>query len=138
MRAARRAGLLTLFNPSPIPTAEQLASFPLDCVDWLVVNEDEAAALAKALGVGELRDASELAQCAGIVVTRGRRGAYVVLPGRAGQAPIDVHAPSVDSVVDTTGAGDAFTVRADAHVSIVAGMGEICSCRLACSPRRQH
>ena len=129
LRAARQAGLLTLFNPSPIPTAEQLASFPLDCVDWLVVNEDEAAALAKALGADALSSAAELSRCSGIVVTRGRRGA-VVLPRRTGEDLIEVDAMAVDNVVDTTGAGDAFTVRAG-FLATIAGMTSPWLCRLA-------
>lgn len=112
LRAARQAGLVTLFNPSPVPTPDQLRTFPLDCVDWLVVNEDEAAALAKALGVEALESAAELGSCAGVVVTRGRRGAYVLLPHRTGERRVEVEAPKVEHVVDTTGAGDAFTVRA--------------------------
>lgn len=83
-RIARRAGVRTILNPSPwtMPPEELLA-----IADPLVVNEHEAAELAQG-------------SAASVCVTLGGRGA------RWGD--IEVPAPS-GRVVDTTGAGDAFT-----------------------------
>lgn len=39
----------TFFNPSPMPTRVQLASFPWDTLDWLLVNEGEAGDLVELL-----------------------------------------------------------------------------------------
>ncbi|EIN14471.1 Ribokinase-like protein [Punctularia strigosozonata HHB-11173 SS5] len=46
---ANSLGISTIFNPSPIPSAEQLRSFPWDKLTWLVMNEHEMYALYHAL-----------------------------------------------------------------------------------------
>ncbi|KAL0961092.1 hypothetical protein HGRIS_006074 [Hohenbuehelia grisea] len=43
--ASNGSTVTTIFNPSPLPSSVELASIPWDCVDWLIVNEDEALAL---------------------------------------------------------------------------------------------
>ncbi|CAL1710170.1 unnamed protein product [Somion occarium] len=45
---AHRSGATTLFNPSPIPSVEQLRIFPWSQLDWLLVNQGEALSLLRA------------------------------------------------------------------------------------------
>lgn len=37
--------MTTIFNPSPLPTPDEIANFPWQKVDWLLVNEGEALGL---------------------------------------------------------------------------------------------
>ena len=121
LRAGRRHGVRTLLNPAPArPLPDEV--WPL--IDVLTPNRGEALIL---LGrAGDLADdvyngdemavmytnetellALELAERTGgtVVLTCGRAGAVVVEAGVAVRVPPVV----VDRVVDTTGAGDAFT-----------------------------
>jgi ribokinase len=102
-RIAQAAAVPTVLNPAP---AQELGDELLSLTNVLVPNEHEAAAL---LGLedepGTL--AAELASRhpqLDVVVTAGAAGAYVAVPGRVKHIP----APTVEEVVDTTGAGDAF------------------------------
>lgn len=90
--------------------------------DPLVVNEVEAAQL---LGIGRIVDPraavmqlSEQARTA--VMTVGADGAYVVEGGEVHHVP----ASRVESVVDTTGAGDAFVGVLAAALSVGSGLVE--------------
>lgn len=107
--ALRRANELhktTIFNPSPL-----LAEFPWGHVtlDFLIVNEREAAAL---LGffVESISEAPQIrAKMAGlgvstIIITRGPHPTFAISIHQALKIP----PPSIE-VVDTVGAGDAFT-----------------------------
>ena len=105
VRRARRNGSRVVLNASPW---RPLSMDALRSIDYLVVNEIEAAALAAA------RDwppsPHELALAAAhavpgltIIVTLGRHGALAAHGGEILRVP----APSVQ-VIDTTGAGDAF------------------------------
>ncbi|PPK68071.1 ribokinase [Actinokineospora auranticolor] len=89
--AAERVGARAVVNVSPVA---RLSAEALAVLDPLVVNEHEADELGDLLALG-VRSA---------VITLGARGAVVVERERATEVP----APRVD-VVDTTGAGDAFT-----------------------------
>lgn len=104
---ARTAGTTVVLNAAPVrPLGRDL----LGLVDVLVVNEGEAHALAEVLDPGSAGDdldrvGARLAEhAAAVIVTRGASGADWFREGRRGT----VAAP-VASVVDTTGAGDAFT-----------------------------
>lgn len=101
--AARRAGAGTLLNAAPAVAVDPEL---LAATDILIVNETEAARLAGEEGTPE-RLAALLAKrvVPGVVLTAGAAGAHWA--GRDGSRH---HAPSspVD-VVDSTGAGDAFT-----------------------------
>lgn len=106
MRAGRVYGAITVLNPAP---ATALADGVLRDVDVLVPNETEARLLL-GLAPGDHADERELcralrARGAGtVVMTLGARGALIAGDGE----PTHVPALTV-GVVDTTGAGDAFT-----------------------------
>ena len=107
MKAAKAHGLKVCFNPSPLTNA--IAAYPLDCVDLLIVNEDEAAVLA-GLSIGALPEnaaASIFARyCTPMIcITLGSKGAMLF---KNGGNPIRQDAFKVKAV-DTTGAGDTFT-----------------------------
>ncbi|RLK60230.1 ribokinase [Actinokineospora cianjurensis] len=89
--AAEQAGIRAVVNLSPVAV---LSPDVFAVLDPLVVNEHEAAGLGDLLALG-VRSA---------VVTRGALGADVV----TAEGTTTVPAPKID-VVDTTGAGDAFT-----------------------------
>lgn len=106
LEAARQAGVVTIFNPAPaIAVPGEIWRF----CDWTTPNETEAAALS---GVavdsvdGALQAADALSQrgVRNVLITLGEKGA--LLHGEAGTAQFP---PLADAtVVDTTGAGDAF------------------------------
>jgi ribokinase len=102
---ARRNGSRVVLNASPW---RPLSLETLCTVDYLVINEREAAALA--LAFDWPRSARDLALAAvaavhdlTIVVTLGKQGALAA----RGSEVLRVQAPDV-RVIDTTGAGDAF------------------------------
>jgi ribokinase len=100
--AAKARGLSVLLNPAPM--SPEAADYPLDAVDLLVVNEQEAAELTG--GRREEEAVAELARrapAAVVVLTLGARGGLVRVAGATQAFP----AESV-TVVDTTGAGDTF------------------------------
>lgn len=101
--AAGRRGLTVVFNPAPISAA--VRTYPLEQVDYLIVNETEAQALSP--GEGDWRDAAwRLARAfprACVVATAGASGACAVSEGRMFPVPACRVEP-----VDTTGAGDVF------------------------------
>jgi ribokinase len=102
---AARAGMRIVLNAAP---ARPLTRELLAMIDTLIINENEAAALASMLAWPEEASAFAAAAAAEIdglevVVTRGAAGAI----SARGHDQIHVAAPRVD-VIDTTGAGDAF------------------------------
>ena len=104
---AARHGLTRCLNPAPY--GPEVAAFPLDLVDLLILNRTEAAGLA---GVGTCE--TEATLLAGlrsrvpdrteILLTLGAEGA--VLDGPAGR--LSCPALPAGAAVDTTGAGDTF------------------------------
>ncbi len=105
LRLARSAGAVTLLNAAP---AAALAPEQLQTVQWLVVNEGEAAML---LGtpVEEMSQARAAARAllalgpGDVVITLGARGLV-----HATAAGVKHYAASSVKAVDTTGAGDTF------------------------------
>lgn len=99
-RSARAQGVRTILTPSPV---QLLPDELLDCVDLLIPNEHEAAALTgrsdpQAAAAVLLRHVPE------VVITLGAKGClYAARDG----APVPYPAPTV-TAVDTTGAGDTF------------------------------
>ncbi|KAK4046653.1 putative ribokinase [Microbotryomycetes sp. JL201] len=45
--SAHRKGLVTIFNPSPMPERDEVENFPWTALDWLIVNEGEARQVAE-------------------------------------------------------------------------------------------
>jgi ribokinase len=103
LRAGREAGITTVLNPAPAPPGPIAAE-----ADYLTPNESEAASIEGAGGT--------------VVLTLGPGGA------RLG----DDHVPAFPaSVVDTTGAGDAFT--AAFAVALAEGCSELEAVRWGCA-----
>jgi ribokinase len=99
-RRARRRGARVILNAAP---ASALRATLLDDVDVIVVNEGEAKLVAEAIDI----DAAcrRLAtRSRSVVATLGASGAIGIHRGVSRTQ----HAPAID-VVDTVGAGDAFT-----------------------------
>lgn len=124
---------MTFFNPSPMPSPEQLQTLPWETVDWLIVNEGEAESLLNALGpnaqrqkmqgvpsnwpphptltsayslLHSLRTLSSFPSSANLLCTLGALGVIVLFAEYEA-----IHVPAaklVNPVLDTTGAGDCF------------------------------
>lgn len=106
LEIARAAGVTTVFNPAP---AEPFPDSIYPLCDYIVPNETEAAAL-----VGFALDSIDDARKAGdVFLARGVKVALITLGGRGvlyHSAETSVHVPAIaaGTVIDTTGAGDAF------------------------------
>ncbi|EAU89206.2 sugar kinase [Coprinopsis cinerea okayama7 len=130
------ANMVTIFNPSPMPPADQIREFPWTKIDWLLVNEGEAEALLRILGPPpplNIRPASisamstkDIVFClashpsfasTNIICTLGPDGVLAFVPefhrpGTKHEAPSFMHLPPAKlegDFRDTTGAGDCFT-----------------------------
>lgn len=107
LRIGREVGTRTLLNPAPaLPLPDDV--WPL--VDIITPNQTEAPVLlGLAAGHGLTDDAliAELCRRTGglAILTRGGHGALV----SAAAGTFEIPAVRVETVVDTTGAGDAFT-----------------------------
>ncbi|MFD0339242.1 ribokinase [Streptomyces sp. NPDC127117] len=99
-RVAHAQGVRTILTPSPV---QPLPSELLDCVDLLIPNEHEAAALS---GFTDPHASAQylLSQVPAVVITLGSKGC---LYAARGGEPVILPAPEV-TAVDTTGAGDTF------------------------------
>ena len=60
LSAAHALGIVTIMNPSPLPTAEQTREFPWEKLSWLIVNEGEARDLLASVGGVHAVEAIEL------------------------------------------------------------------------------
>ncbi|ESK93942.1 atp binding protein [Moniliophthora roreri MCA 2997] len=134
---ASSQGIVTIFNPSPMPNDEELRSFPWHQLTWLIVNEGEANDMYKVLTSRSdsankevidvsktpyanvlaypvaLRLSSQMPKT-NVVCTLGGSGVLTLLPTLRDAAglpePIFLPAAKMENgVVDTTGAGDCFT-----------------------------
>ncbi|MGW1073766.1 ribokinase [Streptomyces sp. NPDC002537] len=107
VRVARETGTRVVLNPSPPPPGELDTEF-YEAADPLVVNEHEARRLSEyhCAGPHEWIRGLRGRGARSVVVTLGARGA-LVLDATDGE-PVRVPGPPAE-VVDTTGAGDAFT-----------------------------
>jgi ribokinase len=128
---ARAAGATRVLNlaPAPVGAAGLLAGG----VDWLVVNEQEAAAvLGRPVTGPEGAPAAALAlaamACGHAVITLGAAGAVLGAPDTP--AAVTVPGFSVASV-DSVGAGDAFV--AALAVALAAGVEPPAAVRAACA-----
>jgi ribokinase len=105
IRIARDSGVQVVFNPAP---AQPLPDALLACIDYLIVNETEAAQLSGIAVVDPGSAADAVAQLrrrgAGtVLLTMGAQGVLIAAPGHQRF----IAAVKVD-VVDTTAAGDTF------------------------------
>lgn len=106
MEKAHKQGMKIVLNPSPME--EALLGYPLEYVDYFILNEVEALQI---LGPGTELEGTELFHAvhekfpsAAIVLTVGAQGAYY------SQGDGIRHQPAYPvKAVDTTGAGDTFT-----------------------------
>lgn len=100
--AAKARGLSVLLNPAPM--SPEAVGYPLEAVDLLVVNEQEAAELTGGCHeAGAVAELARRAPAAVVVLTLGARGGLVRASGTTRAFPAEPVA-----VVDTTGAGDTF------------------------------
>lgn len=119
---ADRTGARFVLNLAPVTVQGGALRDLVASADPLIVNETEAAdvlGVPRDTGLDEVLDglAAAVAHrghplCRSAVVTLGAQGALVIDPrnGADGETagPVTVASPPVDTVVDTTGAGDAF------------------------------
>jgi ribokinase len=109
---ARARGARTILNLAPAPPEAEAAAIVADGVDWLVVNETEAAAVLgrKVEGLPDAAQAAAELVAAGVkhaVVTAGAHGAALAPSTGPEDAPVTIEAFRVEAV-DTVGAGDTF------------------------------
>ncbi len=102
MQKAHARGLKVAINASPMD--EKILTYPLELVDWLVVNEIEGAAIANCeFEVDILPQLAKRYPNMNVLLTLGKRGAICA----RGQECATSGIYSV-KVVDTTAAGDTF------------------------------
>jgi ribokinase len=135
LRRARVGGVRTVLNLAPVP--EGAAGLLAECPGWLVVNAQEAAALAVRPDGSPPQDEPTLGRDAAADLAAGLGGGHVVVTlGAAGAA---LAGPSGTAMVpgfpvtavDTVGAGDAF-VGALA-VALASGLDPAAAVTAACA-----
>jgi ribokinase len=135
LRRALADGVRTVLNLAPVPGGA--AGLLAECPGWLVVNAQEAAALAGRPGGAPPQDEAALGRDAAAGLAAGLGGGHVVVTlGAAGAA---LAGPSGTAAVpgfpvtavDTVGAGDAF-VGALA-VALASGMDPAAAVTAACA-----
>ena len=100
---AAEKGMRIILNPSPF--TEDILSWPLEKLEWLILNEVEAAAMTGETEPGRALDRLKaLYPAVEAVMTLGAGGAWAT----EGEQRVFQPAFPVDAV-DTTGAGDTFT-----------------------------
>jgi ribokinase len=128
LRIARAHGVPSVLNPAPAPPAEHVAEL-VRLADWVTPNEGEAEAMAGARGTPEDHAAVLLGLGArGVVITLGPDGALVATEGSIRHVPAAVI--PADQMVDTAGAGDAFT--AAFATALATGIDAIEAAAIAC------
>jgi ribokinase len=129
LKIAHEAGVVTIFNPAPAePFPESIYPF----CDYIVPNETEAAALV-GFSIGTLDDARKAGDH---LLAKGARCALITLGSRGvlyHTTTDSVHVPAKagGTVIDTTGAGDAFVGGFSAALS--RGMSPVEACRYGCA-----
>jgi ribokinase len=100
IRRARARGARIILNLAP---AGALATDALSAVDWLVVNQDEAAWLGERLGAAPTAAALHRALGCGVLRTIGAQGLEAANPD------VTLHCAALTvQAIDTTDAGDCF------------------------------
>lgn len=129
LRLARSLGVPTILNPAP---ACECSDDLLELCDYVTPNESEVGTLT-GMPVDSMlqieRAAAALLERGprNVILTLGARGAFVLGPGVAEH----VEAFQIGSVVDTTGAGDAF--NGGFAVGLAEGMNIIEATRFGCA-----
>ena len=102
LRQAKEKQLKVAFNPAPM--SESVKSLPLECIDLLIVNETEAAALTEKDSLDDIVAVfkEKWSECE-VIITLGKAGVMMLKNNDC----IKVDAFLVDAV-DTTAAGDTF------------------------------
>ncbi len=102
IKRAHERGLQVAINAAPMN--EQVFAYPLEMVDWLIVNEIEGAAIAKCDREADILPSLQARYPKmNVLLTLGKRGAICRRGGEEAKSGIyDV------PVVDTTAAGDTF------------------------------
>ena len=126
LEIAKLAGVATVLNPAP---AARLPDELLKLCDYITPNEIETEALT-GISVSTIEEAAQAAESLkrmGIstpIITLGERGAYLYGHGL-------VPAFNVGSVVETTGAGDAFNGGFSA--ALAEGMTPLAAVKMGCA-----
>jgi ribokinase len=132
---ARSLGITTVFNPSPLPTLTEVTELvDWSAIDWLIVNEEEARILRDRANsrnrcntqlecdknphltpeLAVLQDLISLSMATfSIVITLGSRGSLLAFRFSS-ELWLGFHTPPSPGkrpVINTTGAGDCFTVK---------------------------
>lgn len=104
MRKAKEKGMLVALNPSPFN--RRVEEYDMNCVDYLLVNEVEGAAITDRCAPDEIVERLRtLYPQINLILTLGSRGS--IYAGKDGNiARIGIYQTKV---VDTTAAGDTFT-----------------------------
>ncbi|ADV64676.1 carbohydrate kinase family protein [Desulfurococcus mucosus] len=106
IEVARKHGLTISWDPGRVLASQGLEKLRdvVSAVDYVMLNEKEAKLMT---GVEDYREAAKTIAgdtSASILLKRGSKGVYVLSKEYTG----DIPAYSVENVIDTTGAGDAF------------------------------
>ena len=105
IESAHKKGMKVIFNPSPI--SKEIMDYPLEYVDYFILNEIEAADICNGHGLeGEelIKKLHNLFPTSKIVLTLGEKGSIYK------DAEAVYHQPIFKvKAVDTTAAGDTFT-----------------------------
>ena len=103
LERASKLGLKTVFNAAPI--SKEVIHYPLDLVDWLIVNEVEGAELAGTSDPdGILKNLGDRYVNSTIFLTLGPDGCCC----SSKDGVFKMEAIPVEKVVDTTAAGDTY------------------------------
>lgn len=99
--------MISIYNPSPMLSSQEILEFEWEKVNWLLLNEGEAARLLEVLGDGSKSlEKLKVLRNVDIIITKGAEGVDAFFCGGHISRP----AGKVTQVLDTTGAGDCFTV----------------------------
>jgi ribokinase len=131
LTSAGRAGLTTIFNPSPMLSPSELRAFPWSDLTWLIVNEGELETLLEAFGAPletasttesireranqgliALHKSGDFARTVSTICTLGAQGIlFFQPPSRPSGRPTMGYLPAarlLQPLKDATGAGDCF------------------------------
>jgi ribokinase len=103
---AKRKGATVVLNPAP---AVNLTQYDLSCIDYLTPNETEAR-VCIGLKPDDAQTEAELGRklletgCKNVIITLGEKGSLLI----NSKEELAVNPFTIDKVVDSTGAGDAF------------------------------